>query len=66
MRNAWLDVRLDSEGGLASLQHLPDVGLHMPIDLAVGTDGALYALEYGPDDYFFPGLGRLVRVEGVP
>jgi hypothetical protein len=66
MRNLQLDVRLDSDGRLAGLRRLPDLGLHMPIDFDVGPDGALYALEYGPDDYFFPGLGRLVRVEGAP
>jgi cytochrome c len=66
MRDLLLDVRLDAEGGLAGIRPLPDLGLHLPIDLDVGPDGALSALEYGPDDYFFPGLGRLVRIEGVP
>jgi cytochrome c len=66
MRNALFDVRLDAAGGLADIRRLPDLGLHMPIDFAIGGDGALYVLEYGPDDYFFPGLGRLVRVEGAP
>jgi type 1 glutamine amidotransferase len=45
---------------------LPDLGVHLPIDVESGGDGALYALEYGPDDYFYPGTGRLVRIEGTP
>jgi glucose/arabinose dehydrogenase len=66
MRDRFFDVRFDTGGALASITRLPDLGVHVPIDVSVGPDGALYILEYGPDDFFFPGVGRLVRVEGVP
>lgn len=64
MRDRFLDVRLDTSGNVIHVTLLPDLGIHLPIDVALGRDGALYVLEYGPDDYFFPGPGRLVRVGG--
>jgi cytochrome c len=65
VRDQFFDVRLDAEGGLASISRFPDLGVHLPIDVHLGPDGALYVLEYGPNDFFFPGVGRLVRIEGV-
>jgi len=62
MRDRFLDVRLDASGNVTGITLWPDLGIHLPIDVALGPDGALYVLEYGPDDYFYPGVGRLVRV----
>lgn len=66
MRDLILAVRLDAEGGVASVDRLPPLPIHHPIDIEVSEDGALHVLEFGGDAFFKPGLGRLVRIEGRP
>ncbi len=66
MRNLILDVRLDAAGRVSRVDRLPTLPIHLPIDIEVGGDGALYVLEFGGDGFFNPGPGRLVRIESRP
>jgi glucose/arabinose dehydrogenase len=64
-RNWIKEVKLDENGDiLAIAPFASDLPLARPIDLEVGADGALYALEWG-SGFWGESAGTLVRIQPV-